>query len=187
MELVKGGPTKTEIAAVALSKLDLSPHQILADIGCGTGSVAITAAGRVKFVHAVDAREEAINASLKNIQAAGLDNIKLIRGEAPAILETLPPLDCAFVGGTRNIEDVLRVLGNKVNGRIVVNAARIKTVSSVIQTMEDMGIFLEAIHVQISKTYRLAGELSFKSLNPVYIIVGDTANMMVRRNADCSL
>jgi cobalt-precorrin-6B (C15)-methyltransferase len=40
--------------------------------------------------------------------------------------------------------------------------------------MQDLGIFNEAVHVQISKSYELAGGIAFKPINPVYIIVGDT-------------
>jgi cobalt-precorrin-6B (C15)-methyltransferase len=38
--------------------------------------------------------------------------------------------------------------------------------------MQDMGIFEEAVHVQVAKSYPLAGDVAFKPLNPVYIIVG---------------
>jgi cobalt-precorrin-6B (C15)-methyltransferase len=98
----------------------------------------------------------------------------LIRGEAPAILDELPLLDCAFIGGTRNIESVLQALVNKVNGRIVVNVVRIQTASTVIDIMRDLGIFVDAVLVQVSNSYELAGEIAFKPINPVYIITGDT-------------
>jgi cobalt-precorrin-6B (C15)-methyltransferase len=132
------------------------------------------AAKVVRQVYAIDDREEAIIAARKNILDEKIDNIKLLLGEAPSVLDKLPQLDCAFVGGTRNIEDVLHILKKKVKGRIVVNAVRIQTVSTIIETMQELDIFQEAIHVQVSKNYPLAGEIIFKPLNPVYILVGTT-------------
>ena len=174
MEFVKGGPTKPEIAAISLSKLHLRKNNVFADIGCGTGSISIRAAGLAAEVYAIDSREEAIIATRKNVQSADIHNITIIHREASAALENLPALDCAFVGGTRNITGVLLQLATKVQGRIVVNAVRIRTVSTIISTMQDMGIFEEAVHVQVAKSYPLAHDVAFKPINPVYIIVGDT-------------
>ena len=174
MELVSGGPTKPEIAALAFFKLNMSHGDVFADIGSGTAYISIMAARIAKCVYAVDSRYEAISAAQKNIRNANISNIKLIRGEAPAILDELPLLDCAFIGGTRNIESVLQALVNKVNGRIVVNIVRIQTASTVINIMQDLGIFVDAVLVQVSNSYELAGEIAFKPINPVYIITGDT-------------
>jgi cobalt-precorrin-6B (C15)-methyltransferase len=176
MELVSGGPTKPEIAALALFKLNISHGDVFADIGSGTAYISIMAARIVKCVYAVDSRYKAISAAQKNIRNANISNIKLIRGEAPGILDELPLLDCAFIGGTRNIESVLQALvkKKKVNGRIVVNVVRIQTASTVINIMQDLGIFVGAVLVQVSNSYELAGEIAFKPINPVYIITGDT-------------
>ncbi|MCL7412966.1 MAG: precorrin-6Y C5,15-methyltransferase (decarboxylating) subunit CbiT [ANME-2 cluster archaeon] len=174
MEFVKGGPTKPEIAAISLSKINLTKNDVFADIGCGTGSISILAAGLAAEVYAIDSREEAITATRQNIESADVHTITVLHGEAPPVLDDLPPLDCAFIGGTRNITGVLEQLAEKVRGRIVVNAVRIQTASSIIRTMQDMGFFEEAVHVQIAKSYPLADDIAFKSINPVYIIVGNT-------------
>lgn len=175
MELVNGGPTKSEIAAIALSKLNIRQNDVFADIGCGTGSISILASSLAGEVFAVDSRDEAITAAKKNIADAGKSNIRLIQGVAPAVLDDIPSLDCAFVGGTRNIEPILHTLKEKVKGRVVVNAVRIQTASTVVSTMQELDMFREAVHVQVSRSYPLAGEVAFKPMNPVYIIVGGTS------------
>jgi cobalt-precorrin-6B (C15)-methyltransferase len=174
MEFVKGGPTKPEIAAISLSKLQLRKTDVFVDIGCGTGSISILAAGLAAEVYAIDSREEAIKATRQNVESAGAHTITIIHGEAPSALDELPALDCAFIGGTRNITGVLEQCAEKVQGRIVVNAVRIQTASTVIRTMQDMEFFEEAVHVQVAKSYPLADDIAFKPMNPVYIIVGDT-------------
>ena len=180
MEIVTGGPTKSEIAAITLLKLKPSPGDVVADIGCGTGSISILAAKKAGFVYAIDFRKEAITVTEKNIKESGINNIKLIQGEAPGILDELPLLDCAFIGGTRNIKPVLQQLKKKVKNMIVVNAVRIQTVSNIIRIMQEMEIFSEVVHVQVSKSYELAGEIAFKPINPVYIIVGDVSKEAYR-------
>ncbi len=62
----------------------------------------------------------------------------------------------------------------------MVNAVRIQTVSNIIRIMQDLEIFSEVVHVQISKSYELAGEIAFKPINPVYIIVGDISKEAYR-------
>ena len=103
MEFVKGGPTKPEIAAISLSKLQFTKNNVFADIGCGTGSISILAAGLAAEVYAIDSREEAITATRQNIESADVHNITIIHGEASASLNDLPALDCAFVGDTKKV------------------------------------------------------------------------------------
>ncbi len=180
METVKGGPTKSEIAAITLLKLKPSPGDVIADIGCGTGSISILVAKKAGFVYAIDSRKEAIAVTEKNIKESHINNVKLIQGEAPGMLDELPLLDCAFIGGTRNIKPVLQQLKKIVKNRIVVNAVRIQTVSDIIEIMQELEIFREVVHVQISKSYELADGIAFKPINPVYIIVGDVGKEAYR-------
>jgi len=177
---VSGGPTKPEVLAIALSKLDLRPGDTFLDIGCGTASVSIAAAkqcpGAGISVMAIDDRPEAVSAAKENISNSGLeDRITVIQGEATDVLNDIEKADCAFIGGSRNIEAVLDVVATKVRRTIVVNAVRIETAARIITRMKTLGIFHEALHVQVSKSSELAGETYFKPENPVYIIVGNTS------------
>ena len=84
--------TKSEVRAVCMSKLDLSPYDIVYDIGCGTGSVSIEMAfaayeGRV---YAFDKNEEAVALVLENARKFHLDNIEAVCGLAPECLNDLP-------------------------------------------------------------------------------------------------
>jgi cobalt-precorrin-6B (C15)-methyltransferase len=41
--------------------------------------------------------------------------------------------------------------------------------------MQRLGIFREAVHVQVSRSYPLGQSIMFKPIDPVYIIVGSGA------------
>ncbi|MCK5660350.1 MAG: precorrin-6Y C5,15-methyltransferase (decarboxylating) subunit CbiT [Methanosarcinales archaeon] len=176
---VSGGPTKPEVLAIALNKLALHPNDTFLDIGCGMASVSIAASKQCPAasisVIAIDDRPEAVSAAKENISNSGLgERITVIQGEAATALNDIDKADCAFIGGSRNIEAVLDVVASKVRRTIVVNAVRIETTARIITHMKKLGIFHEALHVQVSKSSELAGETYFKPENPVYIIVGNT-------------
>jgi cobalt-precorrin-6B (C15)-methyltransferase len=151
------------------------------DIGCGTGSVSIEAAklARDLTIYAIDARDEALRATEINFRNFKVKNSKILAGEASEILNSenlIDFIDCAFVGGTKNITSILEVLVKKKVRSIVVNAVRIETVVRTIETMKKLGIFSEVVHVSIARSEPIAGETMFKPENPVYIIVGNAQN-----------
>ncbi|MDD4126226.1 MAG: precorrin-6Y C5,15-methyltransferase (decarboxylating) subunit CbiT [Methanomicrobium sp.] len=171
MEL-KGGPTQDEIMAISLFKLDLKSDDIIADIGCGTGKISINASKICGTVIGIDKRSEAIECTKMEIQKSGQNNIQIFHGEATEILKNIDFLDCAFLGGSTNIEEILDILSTKVRRNIVVNAVLLGTVEKTVKKMKELGIFKELIHVQISRSYPLMGDIMLKPINPVYIIVG---------------
>ncbi|MDI9396029.1 MAG: precorrin-6Y C5,15-methyltransferase (decarboxylating) subunit CbiT [Euryarchaeota archaeon] len=174
---VSGGPTKSEIIAVSLSKLGLKDGDRFADVGCGTGSVSIEATriARNLTIYAIDARKEALLATETNFKNFRIENARILAGEASDLLgsaEAIDSIDCAFVGGTKNIDSILEKLVEKKARSIVVNAVRIETVVRTIEAMKRLGIFDEVVHVAVSRSTPIAGETMFKPENPVYIIVG---------------
>ncbi|MDO8727819.1 MAG: precorrin-6Y C5,15-methyltransferase (decarboxylating) subunit CbiT [Candidatus Methanoperedens sp.] len=166
----RGTPTQPEIIAVALSKLKLKQEDVFADVGCGSGSVSISAAGLVRQVYAIDNRNEAIIATQDNIKDFGITNIKVLKGEASELLADIN-IDCAFVGGSGNIDSVLEILMRKTR-RFVVSAVRVETVAKALGIMKQNNKFKELIQIQISRGSELAGGTMFKPENPVFLIVG---------------
>ncbi|MCL2550498.1 MAG: cobalt-precorrin-6Y C(15)-methyltransferase, partial [Methanimicrococcus sp.] len=88
------------------------------------------------------------------------------------VISTLEKVDCAFVGGTKNITAVLDALVEKGARSIIVNAVRIETVVRVIEHMKKIGIYDETVHIIASKSEELTGETMFRPENPVYIMSG---------------
>jgi cobalt-precorrin-6B (C15)-methyltransferase len=166
-----GTPTQPEIITVALSKLALKPTDMLADIGCGSGSVSIAAASRVKQVYAIDNRDEAVRTANENIKERGISNVSVLKGEASLLLSDID-IDCAFVGGSKNIERVLAVLIEK-GARFAVSAVRIETVALAQDILKNNNYLKELLQIQLSRGYELGGGTIFKPENPVFLVVGE--------------
>jgi cobalt-precorrin-6B (C15)-methyltransferase len=167
-----GGPTQDEVMAVSLFKMGIRHGDSVLDCGCGTGKVAIAAARVAKMVYAVDRRPEAIRYARQEASAAGVTNIEFFCGEAWEFLSGNRIFDCAFVGGTKEIDEILPLLAQKVKRTIVVNVVMVGTLSRVVETMLRLGIFREAVHVQVSRSQPIAGSIMFRPIDPVSIVVG---------------
>jgi cobalt-precorrin-6B (C15)-methyltransferase len=169
---LSGGSTKDEVMALSLFKMGLTEGDIFADIGCGTGKIALAVSSVATKVYAIDRRKEAIDLAREKAEKAGSENIEFFCGEAIDFLPTVDRIDCAFIGGSGNLDRVLRILHTLRTRSVVVNAVKIETLHLALTTMEQLGIFKEAVHVQVSRSHPLAGGTMFKPIDPVYIIVG---------------
>ncbi len=165
-----GTPTQPEIIAVALSKLDMKPGDVFVDVGCGSGSVSISAAGYVKQVYAIDNRDEAVGAAKDNVRERGITNIEVLKGEATHLLPDLD-FDCAFVGGSGNLECVLEILVRKTS-RIVINAVRLETAALALEIMKRNNMCGELMQIMISRGHELAGGTMLRPEDPVFLLVG---------------
>ena len=159
--------------AVALNKLGLRPGDRFADIGCGTAKVSIAASLIVKEVVAIDDRPEAIDTAKAMITASGRNNIHLVEGTATDYLQDCEELDAAFIGGSRDLEKVLSLLSKKVHRTIVVDAVMLGTLNTAVGTMQRLGIFKEAVQINIFRSHPISNGLMFKPIDPVFIIVGE--------------
>ncbi len=173
MEL-PGGPTQPEVMAVSLAKLGIRPGDTVADIGCGTGTVTkelAALAGPAGHVYAVDRRPAAIICTKETCKE--LPSVETVEGEAIAFLD-LPrrKIDCAFCGGSRDIAEIITRLNAEGCRSIVVNAVLIETAVETIHTMQNLGIFHDAVHLQVSRSHELVERIMFKPINPIYIIHG---------------
>jgi len=172
---LSGGPTQDEVAAVALWHLRLRDGCTVADVGCGTGKIAVAAARTAGRVIAVDRRPEA--AACTNAAAEGVlaRNIEVVCGEAADVLRGAGPIDAAFVGGSRDLEAVLGVLADEVRGRIVVDCVLLGTLHRAVETMQRLGIFREVVSLQVARSRPLGNGLMMTPANPVWLVIGEAA------------
>jgi cobalt-precorrin-6B (C15)-methyltransferase len=169
-----GGPTKDEILAISLFKLRLTPTDIFADLGCGTGRVSIEASGRVKTVYATDKRVQACIWTKNQIEARGIENISVHHSENADFIRTLTHLDAAFIGGSQGIAEVIAALALLNVRSFVINAVMLETVYTAVTALRRHELFKEVISANICRSQSIGTGIMFKPIDPVFIICGGT-------------
>lgn len=166
--------TKAEVRAVILSKLGLSPGDICWDVGAGTGSVTVEMALSAYrgHVYAIDRNEEAIELIRQNCLAFHLGNVTPILGSAPQAMETLPPADAAFIGGSGGTMErtVNAVLARNPRARIVISAIALETVGAAMNALSSAGLIPEVVQLSVARA-KQAGKLHLlMAQNPIFLI-----------------
>ncbi|MEA5136031.1 MAG: precorrin-6y C5,15-methyltransferase (decarboxylating) subunit CbiE [Candidatus Fimivivens sp.] len=169
--------TKSEVRAVALSKLRLCGQDIVYDIGSGTGSVAVEAAlaldtGRV---YAIEQKPEGCRLTQENARRLGVFNLTCIEGTAPDALQTLPAPDAAFIGGSAGrLREIIALLRDKnPNVRLVVTAVTLETIAEATGLFSELNLpNSEVVQIAVSRSEPLGRYHILAAQNPVYIISG---------------
>lgn len=169
--------TKEEVRWISLQKLQISPNDIVYDIGAGTGSVSVEIARKAHngFVYAIEAKLDAYELILENRKKHGAYNMTVIHGKAPVGLDELPIPQKVFIGGSSgNIDEIVKcVVEKNSNIRIVANAISLQSISQILQSFKNHGLTnIDTICVNIAKSKKLGGYDMMMAQNPVYIVTG---------------
>lgn len=167
--------TKEEVRVITLAKLQLRHDMTLWDIGAGSGSVSIEADhllpnGRI---FAIERNTQCLQFIRDNLRKFNARNISLVEGEAPDCLETLPDPDRVFIGGSGgNLWDILKTVDERLSadGRIVLNAITLDTLTSAMEFFDNAGYDVEVTVVNISRTRPFTDYKMFEANNPVFIL-----------------
>jgi cobalt-precorrin-6B (C15)-methyltransferase len=155
-----------------LDKLQIERGETFADIGCGTGNVSRAAARFTDKIIAVDKRSKAIEVAKKTLSDAAVSTATLLWGEAPDVLHLYrDTIDKAFIGGTRDFKRVIDFLIPHCK-RLVLNAARIELAAEAISYLTQVGIYDEALLINIARARKLEDLTTFSPYNPVIMVVG---------------
>jgi precorrin-6Y C5,15-methyltransferase (decarboxylating) len=173
----RGLITKSEVRAVALSKLRLAPGQVLWDLGAGSGSVAIESSlliGCGKIV-AVEKDPQRVSQIKANAKRFGVRNVRAVRAELPEGLERLPRPDRIFIGGGgRKLPPIISgaVRHLRPNGVVVINAVLLQNVHDAAAALRRLGFDTEVVQVQIHRSQEMPWGERLEALNPVWIVTG---------------
>lgn len=167
--------TKEEVRTLTVSKLNICKGDILYDVGAGTGSVSIEMAltcpeGKV---YAIEVNPQALELIEKNKKEFGVKNLKIVDGLAPEALESLPPPNGAFIGGSKgNLNEILECLIEKnPNVRVIINAVALETLSEVTSAMKKYEFEdVEIVQISVAKAKKLGDYNLMLGQNPVFII-----------------
>lgn len=167
--------TKEEIREVSICKLRLRDGAVVYDIGSGTGSVAIEIAGISDDlqVYALEQNYEAVSLIEKNKKKFDLQNVTVVKSEAPKGLAGLPMATHAFIGGSggRLKEILMSLLEINPRMRVVVNAVSIETICEIreILSMDYRIKEEEVVQLQVSRIRKAGSHHLMQSENPVWI------------------
>ncbi len=167
--------TQSEVRSIALSQLDLHPGDVFWDVGAGSGSVAIEAAGLVAPGPAFAIEQDPADYHLivANAETFGLANVKPIAGTAPDVFARLPSPDAIFVGG--NGGEVARLLeacyaSLRPGGRLVTNVGTLEMLTATYAQMKKLGDGVEVLLVNLSRGVHQLESLRFEAVNPTFLL-----------------
>lgn len=169
--------TKEETRWVTVSKMNISPQDIVYDIGAGTGSVTMEMARKANegMVYAIERNPEGVNLINENKIKLGAFNVKIIEGLAPQCLSDLPMPDKVFIGGScGNMREIIEsVLEKNPIVKVVINTVTLESLNDSISTLKDLNFNMDIINMNVSRAHSIGGYSLMKANNPIYIISGE--------------
>ena len=146
-----GQITKREIRAVTLSSLAPRAGELLWDIGCGSGSIAIEWLLRHPSTQAIGVERDPLRAAraARNAAELGVPRLEMVTGEALPALDALSVPDTIFIGGGGEpalIDKAYAALNP--GGRIVANAVTLDTERVVLAAQRKFGGTLTRLSVE---------------------------------------
>jgi precorrin-6Y C5,15-methyltransferase (decarboxylating) len=174
----EGMITKSEVRAVALSKLALTGIETLWDIGTGSGAVAIEAASLLPYgeVFGVEKNPKRFDQARQNVSLYGAANVSILQGEAKDAMGRLPAPDRVFFGGGGpGLKGLILEARKALNPRgvIVASVISLHSLNQAVEALSGDDGLPEVSLVQISRSHTLAGTFFFKPLNPIYLVKGE--------------
>lgn len=177
-EFIRGSVpmTKQEIRIMVLAKARIGAADTVVDIGAGTGSISIEAAFQAQrgTVYAVEKNPEGVGLIQTNCRHFGLDNVRVIHGEAPEALDHLPKAHAIIVGGSGgHLPSILERCDALLyeQGRLIVTAVTLETLLETVTIMtEKTNYAVEASSMQVTRLRQAGTKHMFDALNPVFII-----------------
>ena len=167
-----GMVTKAEVRALALARLGPGTGDLVWDVGCGSGSVAIECARLGAAAIGIDRDPEAVALTRRNAAAHGVP-VQAVEGEAPAALASLPDPDAVFVGGGgADLDAILDACCARARRAVVATLAIVERAGPALERLQAAGLEAEATMVQASRLRALAGGHRLAAENPVVVVSG---------------
>ncbi len=147
-----GQITKPEIRAITLASLAPRRGEMLWDIGAGAGSIGIEWMLRHPACRAIAIEQDAARAAriARNAAALGVPGLRIVHGQAPAMLAGLPQPDAVFIGGGAHEAGLLDRAWEALpmDGRLVANAVTIESEAALLAARLRFGGTLTRISIE---------------------------------------
>lgn len=162
--------TKKAVRTMVIALLDISPTDVIWDIGCGSGSITVEAglAAYDGWVYGIDCEKEAVEITKQNLIKAKIANAEVCCDKAPQGLSSFEKPDALFIGGSKGClhEIITTALQRNPQVRIVVTAISLDTVAEALS----MPIDWEIMQMQASFSHQRGKHHLMKGENPIYIL-----------------
>ncbi len=166
--------TKQEVRWTCTSMLDISPTDIVFDIGAGSGSVAIAMSRKAYkgTVYAIEQNPNAYTVLNENIFNFCALNVISVLGEATNEIKKLPIPSKVFIGGSGgNLREIVEFLYKQnPNVTVVLNAITLETLSLSMSVFEDLAIKPSVLCLNTARNKTVGNYNMMTANNPVYII-----------------
>jgi len=162
--------TKAEVRALALAHLGPRVGDLVWDLGCGSGSVAVEAARFGAAVVAVDRDPAQCDRTRRNAAAYGVE-VRVVHGAAPGCLAGLPAPDAVFVGGGGpGVVSHVAALGARA---VVVALAAVDRLPAVRDALATASYEVGGVSLAASRFGALPdGATRLVAANPVFLVWG---------------
>jgi precorrin-6Y C5,15-methyltransferase (decarboxylating) len=164
--------TKREVRAAALAALGPGPGDLVWDVGCGSGAVAVECARLGAGVIALDHDEDAVALTRENAAAHAVE-LAAVAGSAPEALRALPDPDVAFVGGGGSDLDVIVAeAARRARRAVVVTLATVERIGPILDLLQAAGLEADGTLVQSARIRPFVGAHRLEPINPTAVLVG---------------
>jgi precorrin-6B C5,15-methyltransferase / cobalt-precorrin-6B C5,C15-methyltransferase len=172
-------PLPREVRVLVLLELAPSPHQVIWNVGAGTGDLAIEVArlSPSSQVYAIEKKAAATVLIEENCRRLKVSNVVSINGSAPEILYRLPAPDRIFIAGIPGLRPILGVCGAqlKAGGVLVMASETVEELNDALIWVNERSRRLPSwsyrlLQVNLSRSVPVAGQTRYLPLNPVTIL-----------------
>ena len=173
----RGLLTPCEVRCIALAELNLSTDSIVWDVGAGSGSLAIEAAGIASAgqVFAIEMDAEDYGLMIENASMFEVPSLVPVHGQAPDAWSDLPDPNAIFVGGSgRMVPDLVSAALERLvdGGSIVVNVSSPDNLVEVQNRIDHAGLRSDVRMINIARGQYQLNRVRFDALSPTFLVLG---------------
>ncbi len=171
--------TKCEVRLLLIGKLRLAPHNVLWDIGAGTGTIPVETGLLCPKGKIVAIERDADVAELIRLNCAkfAVSNVEVVTGSAPECLSQLTDTpDRICVEGGRSMREILRYCWQRlaVGGRIVATASSLEGLYGISEGFAELQVrHIEVVQSAVNRLETRGSRQVFAAVNPMFILSGE--------------
>jgi precorrin-6Y C5,15-methyltransferase (decarboxylating) len=164
--------TKPETRALVLARLGPGPGDLVWDVGAGSGSVAIECARLGAAAIAIERDPESCARIRKNT-ARHSAYVRVVEGEAPDALHSLPEPDAVFIGGSgSSFEEIVKLCAVRARRSVVLSLISLERVVPAGEILADCGLEVETTLLQASRVQGVGTLNRLAAETPVFVVSG---------------